>query len=437
MAKKILILGAAGRDFHNFNVRYRDNDEYRVVGFTATQIPNIDERIYPAELSGKLYPDGIPIWSEDELEAKITNLNVDMAVLSYSDIPHTQVMHLASRVVATGADFVLLDARSTMIPSKKDVVAVTAVRTGCGKSQTTRKICDILRNMGKKVVAVRHPMPYGDLTKQLVQRFAEYDDFTRHDVTIEEREEYEPLVEQGMVVYAGVDYARILAEAEKEADVIVWDGGNNDTAFFRPKLSVVVFDPHRAGHELLYHPGETNLRLADVAVINKVDTAGKGGIETVRKNIQSVNPKAVIVDAASPVTVEDPTLLKGKRVLVVEDGPTITHGEMKFGAGAIAAEKYGVSSMVDPRPFAVGSIKETFEKYPHIGKVLPAMGYGEEQVHDLETTINATDCDVVAFATPVDLTKIVSITKPTIRVRYGYGDAGKPTLESIIEKTFG
>jgi predicted GTPase len=436
MAKKILILGAAGRDFHNFNVRYRDNDEYRVVGFTATQIPNIEGRNYPAELAGKLYPDGIPIWSEDELEAKITELNVDMAVLSYSDIPHTEVMHLASRVVATGADFVLLDAQSTMIPSKKDVVAVTAVRTGCGKSQTTRKICDVLKDMGKKVVAVRHPMPYGDLTKQIVQRFAEYDDFTRYDVTIEEREEYEPLVEQGMVVYAGVDYARILAEAEKEADVVVWDGGNNDTAFFRPKLSVVVFDPHRAGHELLYHPGETNLRLADVAVINKVDTAGKDGIETVRKNIQSVNPKAVIIDAASPVTVENPKLLEGKRVLVVEDGPTITHGEMMFGAGAIAAEKYGVMSMIDPRPFAVGTIKETFDKYPHIGKVLPAMGYGEDQVHELETTINAADCDVVAFATPVDLTKIVTIKKPTVRVRYGYGDAGEPTLGDIIRKTF-
>jgi len=437
MAKKILILGAAGRDFHNFNVRYRDNDEYRVVGFTATQIPNIEGRNYPAELAGRLYPDGIPVWSENELEDKIREHNVDMAVLSYSDIPHTQVMHLASRVVATGADFVLLDALSTMIPSKKDVVAVTAVRTGCGKSQTTRKICDVLRNMGKKVVAVRHPMPYGDLTKQIVQRFAEYDDFTRYGVTIEEREEYEPLVEQGMVVYAGVDYARILAEAEKEADVIVWDGGNNDTAFYRPKLSVVVFDPHRAGHELLYHPGETNLRLADVAVINKVDTAGQEGIETVRKNIASFNPKAVIITAASPVTVENPKLLADKRVLVVEDGPTITHGEMMFGAGVIAAEKYGAMSMVDPRPFAVGSIKETFEKYPHIGKVLPAMGYDAEQVHDLETTINAADCDVVAFATPVDLTKIVNIAKPTVRVRYGYGDAGEPTLEEIITKAFG
>jgi predicted GTPase len=437
MKKKVIILGAAGRDFHNFNVRFRDNENYEVVAFTATQIPNIEGRIYPPELSGRLYPKGIPIHPEDELEQLIAKYSVDVAVFSYSDVTHNHVMHLGSRVVASRADFLLLSAASTMLKSTEPVIAVTAVRTGSGKSQTTRKVCQTLRDMGKRVVAVRHPMPYADLKSQIVQRFGDYKDFDIHGITIEEREEYEPLVEMGIVVYAGVDYEKILRAAEKEADIVVWDGGNNDTAFFAPDLSIVVFDPHRAGHELLYHPGEVNLRLADVALINKVDTASAENIAIVRANIERINPRAEIVMANSPVTVADPDAVKGKRVLVVEDGPTLTHGEMKFGAGIIAAKAFGAGSVVDPKPTAVGSIKATFAKYPHIEGLLPAIGYGEAQMEDLAATINGTDCDIVLSATPIDLSKIIKITKPLVRVRYGYGDAGSPTLGDIIRKRFG
>jgi predicted GTPase len=436
MKKKVIILGAAGRDFHNFNVRFRDNENYEVVAFTATQIPNIEGRVYPPELSGKLYPKGIPIRAEDELEQLIEKHGVDVAVFSYSDVTHNHVMHLGSRVVASRADFLLLSAASTMLKSTEPVIAVTAVRTGSGKSQTTRKVCQTLRDMGKRVVAVRHPMPYGDLKSQIVQRFGDYKDFDIHGITIEEREEYEPLVEMGIVVYAGVDYEKILRAAEKEADIVVWDGGNNDTAFFAPDLSIVVFDPHRAGHELLYHPGEVNLRLADVALINKVDTASAENIGIVRANIERINPNAEIVMANSPVTVADPDAVKGKRVLVVEDGPTLTHGEMKFGAGIIAAKAFGAGSVVDPKPAAVGSIKATFAKYPHIEGLLPAIGYGEAQMKDLAATINGTDCDIVLSATPIDLSKIITITRPIVRVRYGYGDAGSPTLGDSIRKRF-
>ncbi|MBN1572333.1 MAG: GTPase [Deltaproteobacteria bacterium] len=450
MRKRVIILGAAGRDFHNFNVRFRDDDSFEVVAFTAAQIPNIEGRVYPKELSGRLYPDGIPIYEEGRLEELIVDQKIDIAVFSYSDVPHTHVMHIASRITASGADFVLLDAVSTMIPSKRDVVSVTAVRTGCGKSQTSRMICDILKDMGKKVVAIRHPMPYGDLKKQMVQRFSEYSDFEKYGVTIEEREEYEPMVERGIVVYAGVDYGKILEEAEKEAEVVVWDGGNNDTPFLKPDLNVVIFDPHRAGHELLYHPGETNLRMCDVAVINKVDTATDEGVNTVRKNIEAINQKAKIIYAESPVSMDNPEMVKGKRVLVVEDGPTVTHGEMGFGAGIIAAETYGAAEIVDPRPFSVDSIRGVYEKYPHLGKSgdsgndgksqrmpLPAMGYGADQMEDLEETINSADCDLVIFATPIDLTRIINIKKPTVRVRYSYRDSGSPTIVDILNEKFG
>ena len=437
MKKKVIILGAAGRDFHNFNVRFRDNEEYEVVAFTATQIPNIEGRVYPAELAGKLYPKGIPIFAEDELEQLIEKSGVDAVVFSYSDVTHNHVMHLGSRIVASRADFMLLSAQSTMLKSTKPVIAVTAVRTGSGKSQTTRKVCQVLRDRGKRVVAVRHPMPYGDLKKQIVQRFGDYKDFEIHQITIEEREEYEPLVEMGIVVYAGVDYEKILRAAEEEADVVIWDGGNNDTSFFAPDLSIVVFDPHRAGHELLYHPGEVNLRLADVALINKVDTASAENIDIVRANIERINPRATVVMANSPVTVADPGAVKGKRVLVVEDGPTLTHGEMKFGAGVIAAKAFGAAATIDPKAAAVGSIKAAFAKYPHIEGLLPAIGYGAAQMKDLADTINAVDCDLVLSATPIDLSKIITITKPLVRVRYGYGDAGSPTLGEIIATRFG
>ncbi len=437
MKKRIVILGAAGRDFHNFNVRFRDNDRYEVVAFTAAQIPNIEGRVYPPELSGPLYPDGIPIYHEDELSNLIRDLKVDAAVFSYSDIPHTHVMHLASRVLSVGADFLLLGAKSTMLKSKRDMISVTAVRTGSGKSQTTREICRVLIGMGRKVVAIRHPMPYGDLKNQIVQRFASYSDFEDYGVTIEEREEYEPLVEKGIVVYAGVDYGRILERAEEEADIIVWDGGNNDTSFFMPDLAFVVFDPHRAGHELLYHPGEVNLLLADIAVINKVDTARAEDIETVKRNIEANNPKARIIYAASPVTVDNPEAISKKRVLVVEDGPTVTHGEMKFGAGKIAADKYGASEIVDPRPFAVGTMKETFNKYPMMGNILPAMGYSDKQRRDLEATINSADCDLVVSATPIDLMRLVKIEKPVVRVRYSYEDAGPLKIADVLKERFG
>ncbi|RLC94128.1 MAG: GTPase [Chloroflexi bacterium] len=430
-------MGAAGRDFHNFNVYFRDNPDYEVVAFTATQIPNIEGRRYPPELAGSLYPDGILIHPEAELDDLIRRHKVDQVIFAYSDVPHEYVMHKASQVLVAGADFRLMGAGTTMLESKKPVVAVCAVRTGCGKSQTTRYVCDLLQRMGKKVVAIRHPMPYGDLAAQAVQRFADYDDLTRHKCTIEEREEYEPHIDRGVVVYAGVDYEAILRQAEKEADVVVWDGGNNDLPFYKPDLFITVADPHRAGHELRYHPGEANLRAADVVLINKIDTAGPEGIAEVRESIQKVNPQAVVVDGASPIFVENPEAIRGQRVLVIEDGPTLTHGGMTYGAGVVAARKFGAAELVDPRPFTVRSITATFEKYPHTGTLLPAMGYGEEQVRDLEETINATECDLVLAATPIDLRRILKVRHPMDRVQYELQVIGRPTLEEILAARFG
>lgn len=432
MIENVIIMGAAGRDFHNFNVYFKDNRRYRVIGFTAAQIPNIDGRIYPPELSGKLYPKGVPIYSENQLTDLIREHKVDLVAFSYSDILHTDVMHKASMVMAGGADFILIGATYTMLKSKKTVVAVCAVRTGCGKSQTTRHLCRIMKTKGKKVVAVRHPMPYGDLTQQVIQRFASYEDIKNQQCTIEEREEYEPLVSQGIVVYAGIDYARILESAEKEADVIVWDGGNNDTPFYYPDVHIVVFDPHRAGHELLYYPGETNMLMADIAVINKVDSAAPQQIEAVRKNITTHAPDAKIVLAESAILVDDPGKIKGQRVLVVEDGPTLTHGGMSYGAGVIAAQMYAAADIIDPKAHAAGTIKDTYHRYPNVGAVLPAMGYSKAQIHDLELTINHVDCDLVLCATPIDLPKLLSINKPTVRVRYEYKDHGNPILEDVL-----
>lgn len=434
MVEKVIIMGAAGRDFHNFNVYFRDNPRYRVVAFTAAQIPDIEYRLYPPELTGELYPDGISIYPENQLSDLIQKYKVDLVAFSYSDIPHRDVMHKASVVMACGADFILIGATYTMLKSEKVVVAVCAVRTGCGKSQTTRHICRIMREMGQRVVVVRHPMPYGDLTKQIIQRFSSYKDFEKHKCTIEEREEYEPLVDQDIVVYAGIDYGQILKEAEKEADIIVWDGGNNDTPFYFPDVHIVIFDPHRAGHERLYYPGETNMIMADIAVINKVGSADSAQVEIVRKNIEKYAPGAEIVLAESAVLVDDPNLIRGKRVLVVEDGPTLTHGEMPFGAGTIAAQMHEAACIVDPRPQITGSLKETFETYPHVGALLPAMGYSKDQIHDLELTINKVDCELVLFATPIDLPKIVSINKPTLRVYYEYRDHDKPLLEEVLLK---
>ena len=427
-------MGAAGRDFHNFNVYFRDNPRYRVIAFTAAQIPSIENRFYPPELAGGLYPDGVPIHPETQLPELIREHRVDLVALSYSDIPHVEVMHKASIVMANGADFILIGATYTMLRAKKPVVAVCAVRTGCGKSQTTRKVCEILRSRGKKVVAIRHPMPYGDLRTQIVQRFSSYEDFEKHQCTIEEREEYEPLVDQGIIVYAGVDYAKILEAAEQEADIIVWDGGNNDTPFYFPDAHIVLFDPHRPGHELLYYPGETNMLMADIAIINKVDTASPRNIEKVRENIVKHAPKAEIVMAESPVLVTEPDRIRGNRVLIVEDGPTLTHGEMPYGAGVIAAKTFGAKELVDPRPFSTGTIEEVYRRYPHIGPVLPAMGYSKNQIGDLEHTINRADCDLVLFATPIHLTRLVSINKPTLRVLYEYRDHGEPRLEEALLK---
>jgi len=432
--KRILIMGAAGRDFHNFNTCYRDRPEFEVMCFTATQIPNIDGRRYPGPLAGRLYPRGIPIYPESELTSLIRTKKIDVAVFSYSDVSHEYVMHRASQVLAAGANFALLSGEKTMIKSKKPVVAICAVRTGSGKSQTTRRVADFLRAKDLRVVIIRHPMPYGDLVKQKVQRFAEYADLDRQDCTIEEREEYEPHLARGMVVYAGVDYGAILRQAEKEADVVLWDGGNNDLPFYKPHLFIVVVDPHRAGHELLYHPGETNLRMADVVVINKVDTADKEKVILVKANIRSVNPEAKIIEARSPVSLEGQNIIKGKRVLVVEDGPTLTHGEMRFGAGMVAAQKFKARAVVDPRPYVKGKIKETFEKYPNIGKLLPAMGYGGQQVLDLERTINAVPCDVVIIGTPIDLRRIIRIVHPTVRVRYELEETTKPGLKPFVLK---
>jgi len=432
--KKVIIMGAAGRDFHNFNTYYRDNENYEVVAFTATQIPNIEGRKYPSELSGKLYPDGIPIEPEEDLVDLIKKKNIDEVVFAYSDITHEYVMHKASIVNAAGADFRLIGTNATMLKSKKPVVSICAVRTGSGKSQTTRKVTKVLIDKGKKVAVIRHPMPYGDLAKQKVQRFATLEDLDKHDCTIEEIEEYEPHIKNGVIVYAGVDYEAILREAEKEADIIIWDGGNNDTPFYKSDLEIVVTDPHRPGHEMKYYPGETNLRRADVFVINKIDTAENENVLAVRNNIREINPDATVIDGASPLFVEDAEKIRGKRALVIEDGPTLTHGEMKYGAGVMAAMKYGAIEIVDPRPYTVRSITETFNKYPEIGKLLPAMGYGEKQVKDLEETINKTDCDIVIIGTPIDLRRIVKINKPALRVTYELDEIGSPTIADVLEK---
>jgi predicted GTPase len=429
---RVVIMGAAGRDFHNFNTYFRDNAKYTVVAFTATQIPNIEGRRYPAELAGSLYPEGIPIYPEADLAMLIDQYKVDQVVFAYSDVPHEYVMHKASLVNALGADFLLLGGKNTMLPSSKTVVAVCAVRTGCGKSQTTRHVCDVLLKMGKKVVVVRHPMPYGDLVKQAVQRFATYADLDAQDCTIEEREEYEPHIDRGVIVYAGVDYEAILREAEKEADVVVWDGGNNDTPFFKPDLWITVADPHRAGHEIAYYPGETNLRAADVIVLNKIDTADYASVRDVRQHASTANPGAIIVEAASPLFVENPEAIRGKRVLVVEDGPTLTHGEMAYGAGYVAAQRFGAAEIIDPRPYAVESIVATYQKYPNTGAILPAMGYGHEQMRDLEVTINNTPCDLVVVGTPIDLTRLLKIKHPMERVRYELQVIGRPTVEEVL-----
>jgi len=437
--RRIVIAGAAGRDFHDFNTVFRNNPDYRVVAFTATQIPNIDGRRYPPELSGELYPAGIPIHPESELAALIKSEQVDEVIFSYSDVSHEYVMHLASRVLAAGAGFRFLSPAQTQIKSSKPLVSVGAVRTGCGKSQTSRRILQILQNeLGyERVVAIRHPMPYGNLAAQAVQRFATYEDMERHECTIEEREEYEPYVERGAVIYAGVDYEAILRQAEQEADVIIWDGGNNDVPFYVSDLHIVVTDPHRPGHELRYHPGETNLRLADIVVINKVDTADNANVVTVQNNIRQVNPTAVIVKAASPIFVDDPAAIRGQKVLVVEDGPTLTHGEMAYGAGVVAAQYFDAAEIVDPHPYAVRSIAATYEKYPSTGAVLPAMGYGREQMADLQETINRTPVDMVIVATPIDLAKIIDIQLPSQRVRYELQEIGQPTLSDLLRKKFG
>ena len=435
MAKKILILGAAGRDFHNFNVVFRGKSEYEVVGFTAAQIPGIADRRYPMEMAGHLYPAGIPIFDEKDMEKLIREHNVEAVVFSYSDISHQNLMHLASRVVATGADFWLLGSEHTQIKSSVPVISVCAVRTGCGKSPLCRLVASELKREGWKPVVVRHPMPYGDLAAQAVQRFAVMSDLDVNQCTIEEREEYEPHLREGTVVYAGVDYGRILRQAEKEADLILWDGGNNDTPFYASDLEIVVVDPHRPGHELAYFPGEVNLRRADVVVINKVDTAAAQDVETVRRNVRASNPKAQVVDAACRVTVSAPELVKGQKVLVVEDGPTLTHGEMPYGAGVVAARQCGAAELVDPRPYAVGSIRGTFERYSHLTRLLPAMGYSDMQRHELEETINRIDCDLVIVATPIDLGHLLHLNKPSLRVNYEVEDLTRPGLAEIL-KTF-
>lgn len=437
-SERIIIAGAAGRDFHDFNTFFRDNDTVHVVAFTATQIPNIEGRLYPPALSGSLYPSGIPIHAEEELESLIKQHNVDDVVFSYSDVSHEYVMHLASRVLAAGAGFRLLNPRRTMLKSSKPIVSVGAVRTGSGKSQTSRKILDILQNeLGyQRVVAVRHPMPYGDLAAQAVQRFASHKDMDESQCTIEEREEYEPYIDRSAVIYAGVDYEAILRRAEAEADIIIWDGGNNDLPFFKSDFHVVVVDPHRPGHETRYHPGETNLRLADVVVINKIDTAGSQGVEEVLQSIRIVNPLATVVRGASPLFVDDPAGIAGKRVLVIEDGPTLTHGEMAYGAGVVAAKQYGAAEIVDPRPYAVRTIADTYKKYPTTGPVLPAMGYGREQMADLEETINKTPVDLVIIATPIDLGRLIDIDRPSQRVRYELQEIGRPTLTDLLREKF-
>lgn len=435
--ERVLIMGAAGRDFHNFNMYFRDNPAYEVVAFTATQIPDIAGRRYPRELAGKLYPNGIPIEHEDGLTSLIISHKVNQVVFAYSDVSHAYVMHRASAALAAGADFRILGPDATMLNASVPVVAITAVRTGSGKSQTTRRVARILRDMGRKTVIVRHPMPYGNLVEQACQRFASYDDLDRHNCTIEEREEYEPHLDNGNIVYAGVDYGQILESAQAEAEVVLWDGGNNDLPFYRPDVHIVVADPLRPGHEISYHPGEANARRAGVVVINKVDSARPEDVATVRQNIEAINPDAVIIEAASPLTVEGREQVRGKRVLVVEDGPTVTHGEMSYGAGYVAARKLGAAEIVDPRPYAVGSIAQTYRKYTTTGPVLPAMGYGPKQVAELEQTIRATDCDLVIIATPIDLRRIVGIDKPSVRVRYELQEIGQPDLPSILQQKLG
>ncbi len=436
MKKNVLIIGAAGRDFHNFNTYYRDNELYNVVAYTAAQIPDIDGRKYPAELAGKLYPDGIPIFAEEELERLIKEYNVDDCVFSYSDIYYPDVMKMSARVNAAGANFILLGTKDTMVKSTKPMISVTAVRTGCGKSQTSRRVIELLMEKGLKVIAIRHPMPYGDLVAQKVQRFATIDDLHKHKCTIEEMEEYEPHVVRGNIIYAGVDYEAIVRAAENDpdgCDVIIWDGGNNDFSFYTPDLSITVVDPHRPGHEVSYYPGEVNMRTADIVVINKMDSAGPENVQIVRENIAKVAPNAVVVDAASPLKVDDASVIKGKRVLVVEDGPTLTHGEMKLGAGTVAALKYGAAELIDPRPYAVGKLAETFEIYPNIGVLLPAMGYSQQQLDDLEATINSTDCDSVVIGTPIDLQREINIKKPSTRVYYDLQEIGEPVFVSLID----
>jgi len=430
---KVVIMGAAGRDFHNFNVYFRNNDVYEVVAFTATQIPGIEGRIYPPELAGPNYPKGIPIYSEEELPKLIKEHDVDQVIFAYSDVSHEYVMHKASIALASGADFRLMGPKTTMLKAKVPVVSVGAVRTGSGKSQTSRQVAKILKNKGLRVVVIRHPMPYGDLRKQIWERFASYGDLDRYECTIEEREEYEPHIDNGIIVYAGVDYGKILEEAEKEADVIVWDGGNNDLPFYKSDLHIVVADPHRAGHEVAYHPGEANLRMANVVIINKVDTADPQNVKRVKENIKMVNPKAIILDAASPITADEPELIKGKRALVIEDGPTLTHGNMPYGAGTIMAQRLGAKEIVDPKPYAVGSIKETYKKYTHLGTILPAIGYGEKQIAELKETIDRTPCDVVVIGTPIDLRRVMTINKPTVRVNYELQVLGPVSLEQVLE----
>ena len=435
--RNVIIVGAAGRDFHNFNTYYRDNENYNVVAFTATQIPDVEGRRYPPELAGELYSEGIPIYTEQDLPRLIKELAVDECIFSYSDVSYQHVMAVGAIVQAAGTSFLMLGPKDTQVKSVKPVISVGAVRTGCGKSQTSRRIIEILMEKGLKVVAIRHPMPYGDLARQKVQRFAEISDLEKHDCTIEEMEEYEPHIVRGNVIYAGVDYEAILREAEVDpdgCDVIVWDGGNNDFPFYVPDLHVTVVDPHRPGHELTYYPGEITLRMADVVVINKIDSADYAGLETVRKNIATVNPDAIVIDAASILDIDDPSVIQGKRVLVVEDGPTLTHGEMKIGAGVVAAQKFGAASFVDPRPYTVGKLSETFETYPEIGTVLPAMGYGQQQLKDLETTIQNAECDAVVIGTPIDLNRIIKIQKPNTRVYYNLQEIGRPNLVDVLDE---
>jgi predicted GTPase len=435
--RKVLIVGAAGRDFHNFNVHYRDDPNYEVVGFTATQIPGIDDRRYPSELAGSRYPDGIPIHPEEELESLVRDLDVDEVVFSYSDVSHETVMHIGSRALAAGADYVLLGPRSTMIQAEVPVVAVCAVRTGSGKSQTTRAVSRILKAAGKKIAVVRHPMPYGDMTKQIAQRFETSQDLIDADCTIEEREEYEPHLAAGSIVYAGIDYGEIISRAQKEADIVLWDGGNNDLPFYKPDVHITVADALRVGHETTYHPGEANLRMADVVIINKVDSAKIGDVEKLRSTIEALNPKAIIIEAHSPISLDDGPDIKGKKVLVVEDGPTLTHGEMTYGAGVVAARRAGAASMVDPRQWAAGTIKQVYKKYPHIGHLLPAMGYSDQQRQDLADTINASDADVVLIATPIDLRKVCDIHKPVVRASYELEEVSTPNLKEVLTERLG